>query len=266
MAMKMSLLVLAASFVLLSSVVYATEFTSTNFQVLDPVMFHGGYSSSQSYQLQGSVAQMSIGTSTSSNFEVRAGFLYFPGPTASSPEPTPEPTPTPTPTPSGGTIPGLVRLFFPASKAPLLPKPLTKCGVADFNCDGVVDLADLSALLYLSAYSPLDNPADINNDQSIDLADASSLFYYWTENKIFELARIVDLAYEPYPLAVSGGKPTPFAKTSPRPFIGYQKENGLATSALLSWKTLTDLVIRVIDAIAGIVQRIWQFFLEIVNI
>ena len=44
-----------------------------------------------------------------------------------------------------------------------------------------MDLADLSALLYLSTYSSEANPADLNQDGNINLADTSILFYYWSE-------------------------------------------------------------------------------------
>jgi len=57
---------------------YSEEFTSTNYKVLEPVMFSGGYSSSTGYQLFGAISQISIGTSTSASFGVNAGFFYFP--------------------------------------------------------------------------------------------------------------------------------------------------------------------------------------------
>ncbi|MBI2097874.1 MAG: hypothetical protein HYT46_03005 [Candidatus Vogelbacteria bacterium] len=62
--------------------VSAQEFTSSSFKVLDPVLFPAGFSSSDDYQLWGSVSQPAIGTSTATDFGVRAGFLYFPAASA----------------------------------------------------------------------------------------------------------------------------------------------------------------------------------------
>ncbi|MEK7566846.1 MAG: hypothetical protein AAB527_01810, partial [Patescibacteria group bacterium] len=57
---------------------YATEFTSTDFQVLDPVLEPAGYSTSNSYQLFGTLAQLAIGTSTITSFNLSGGFFFFP--------------------------------------------------------------------------------------------------------------------------------------------------------------------------------------------
>ena len=57
---------------------FSQEFTSDGYKVLDPVMNAGGYGSSASFQLFGSISEISIGTSTSASFKDSAGFLYFP--------------------------------------------------------------------------------------------------------------------------------------------------------------------------------------------
>ena len=63
-----------------SNVAFATDFSSTNFKVRDPILQigGGGQMSSTNFRLIGSVAQIAIGTSTTSNFKVLGGFLYFP--------------------------------------------------------------------------------------------------------------------------------------------------------------------------------------------
>ncbi|MBI2039284.1 MAG: hypothetical protein HYT22_03330 [Candidatus Niyogibacteria bacterium] len=60
------------------SIAHATEFTSSNFQVLDPVIQPGGFSTSSGFQLTGVITQIGIGTSTASSFGLRGGFLFFP--------------------------------------------------------------------------------------------------------------------------------------------------------------------------------------------
>lgn len=74
-----SLTVLCALFSL--SVVHAADYTSASFVVKDPVLQPAGYSSSASYSLTSTIAEIAIGTSTASSGgvrEVRSGFEYFP--------------------------------------------------------------------------------------------------------------------------------------------------------------------------------------------
>lgn len=72
------LLISATTTLLGGSLAFAQEFTSTNFKILDPVIYSGGYSTSDSYRLTGLITQIGTGTSTSSSFGVNGGFLYFP--------------------------------------------------------------------------------------------------------------------------------------------------------------------------------------------
>ncbi len=57
---------------------FAEEFTSSSFRVLDPVLAPSGFSSSTSFQLFSSLAELAIGTSTASSFTLGSGFLLFP--------------------------------------------------------------------------------------------------------------------------------------------------------------------------------------------
>ena len=85
-------------------VVHATDYTSTNFILRDPVITsEGGKATSTSFELLTSTGQTIIGENTSSNFIYRAGFLYFPAPVA-------DVTPTPSAVPSGGGTTGRVQL------------------------------------------------------------------------------------------------------------------------------------------------------------
>ena len=241
----------------------ATEYTSRNFQVLDPVQFPGGFSSSASFRLFDALAQISIGTSTSGSYEVRSGFLYFPAPT---PAPASTPAPTPTGTPGGGGIPGfgqppifkLPEFLFP--ETPPVPIKITKCGTADFNCDGVVDLADISIFFYLDSYSPSENPADLNNDSSIDLADTSIVFYYWTENKIFNLAKSIVLGYEP-PFAekAGGGRSFSSAKPSPRTFSGFQEEESVTAEVFGVFNYIKAAIAGTVDIIVSLISQLLSF-------
>jgi len=53
-----------------------------------------------------------------------------------------------------------------------------KCGIADINCDGKVNLVDFSILLYW--WEKPNVSADFNADGIVDLADFSIMLYYWT--------------------------------------------------------------------------------------
>jgi hypothetical protein len=79
---------------------FATDFSSLNFIVRDPVTNAGaGFGTSSSFQLFGSFGQTAIGKSSTSSFSVQSGFLYFPAP---APPPPPPPSPSPTPSSGGG--------------------------------------------------------------------------------------------------------------------------------------------------------------------
>ncbi|KKT58960.1 MAG: 1, 4-beta cellobiohydrolase [Candidatus Giovannonibacteria bacterium GW2011_GWC2_44_9] len=56
----------------------ADEFTSSSFKILEPVLQPAGYSTSSGYSLIGTIAQIAIGTSTASSFNLSSGFLFFP--------------------------------------------------------------------------------------------------------------------------------------------------------------------------------------------
>ncbi len=63
----------------LPSFVLATDYSSDSFKVKDPVFQIGGQkATSTSFQLFGSIGQISIGTSTANSFKDFAGFWYFP--------------------------------------------------------------------------------------------------------------------------------------------------------------------------------------------
>lgn len=84
----------------------ATDYSSTNFIVRDPVItIGGGNATSSSFQLISSFGQTIIGENTSSNFIQRAGFLYFPAPVS------PTPTPSPAPPAGGGGATGQVGIL-----------------------------------------------------------------------------------------------------------------------------------------------------------
>lgn len=152
----------------------ADEFVSTDFKVLDPVMAPGGSSTSTGFSLIGAITQIAIGTSTSNDFGLRGGFLYFPAPTVAAAGGV---TPTVTVTDSGVTL-GMLAQFIPTLPAAIKEAIFAS---ADLDKDGRVGLKDLSILLY---YMP-DRPsplADLNRDKKVDTFDLSILFSRWTES------------------------------------------------------------------------------------
>ena len=74
---------------------YAVVFTSSNFQILDPVIDVGdGRTTSINYILLQSLGQVALGTSTAFSFQLHPGFLAFPTVT----------TPVVTPTAGDGQV------------------------------------------------------------------------------------------------------------------------------------------------------------------
>src|SRR3989344_2063911 len=109
--------------------ILATDYSSTNFTVKDPVIIPGGgYATSTTYQVWNAVSQLAIGISSSTAFTGKSGFLYFP--TVATTTPAPSPSPTPTPSGGGGGGGGGVStietkvifrgMAYPASKITLL--------------------------------------------------------------------------------------------------------------------------------------------------
>lgn len=75
--LNVSILVTGLFFILTFNV-HAQVFQSTDFRVLDPVLNSSSYSTSADYRLFSSITEISIGTSTITDFGINAGFLYFP--------------------------------------------------------------------------------------------------------------------------------------------------------------------------------------------
>lgn len=268
-AFFLTILLLSAVFFVLPigvPIASATTYTSSSFQVIDPVISDGGgRSTSVTYQLERSVAQPAIGISNSLGFTIKAGFLYF---SALTPTPTPTPTASVTPTPPGGG--GPPSFIGPVTLPPIylpppggLPIPVTKCGIADFNCDGKIDIADLSAYLYLTGYSPQSNPADLNQDGNISLADASILFYYWTEPSSFKLptfaTRPIVQISSPFDGLSESGQAGIIPQGVKKTFFGIQEEGISLIKKATS--TIASLLNRIIEGLVAVISG----FLRLIN-
>ena len=148
-------LVFVLFFPLSAPLAVGSDLTSTNFIVRDPVIGVGsGYGSSTSFELHASQGLTLTGVSSSASFLSHYGFLYFTDTSSSNSGGGSSVT-------SGG---GVSRV----------------CRIADLNCDGSVNIMDLSILLYYSEHSGLPFAQyDLNKDGQLDLSDISILFYYW---------------------------------------------------------------------------------------
>lgn len=63
----------------------AIDYSSTDFIIRDPIIgVGGGRATSTSFELYSSLGQTAIGESTSTDFILRSGFLYYPGPVTST--------------------------------------------------------------------------------------------------------------------------------------------------------------------------------------
>ena len=159
--MKFYLIVIflcAISLLSLPFLTVAIDFTTDNFVTKDPVISGGGgYSTTTNFKIWHSFSQPAIGLSTSTSNELRAGFLYFSQVESLPPPPPPPPpggfggkptklAPPPLPTlgPSQPFIPPVIPPFIKFITGEIIPA--SGCGRSDLNCDGDVDLVDLSIL------------------------------------------------------------------------------------------------------------------------
>ena len=163
---------LSIIFLLSAQLALATDFSSSNFTVKDPVIQGGGgFATSSSFQLWGTIPYIGSALATSTSFRTIPGFLGFPGSASSS---------SSTASSSAGIAGGG---GIATETLPLPPKPKPSAEVLrilDCNADGRINLVDLSCLLYYTDKTgPEIEPHDFNKDGVVDLVDVSILLYYW---------------------------------------------------------------------------------------
>lgn len=188
---KNGILIALIVFLAAPFLVFADEFISADFKVLDPVLFPGGYSTSDDFKLRGVIGQTAIGIGEGADFNIKSGFLYFSAPV----EPDDEPS-VPPPPPGDGIILDLLRKFVPpVPKFLLITEGRSPC-FTDINCDGKINLVDLSIFLFFTS-QPTPNPVDFNNDSKVNAKDLSILFFDWTE-RLLAFGSKEDRVYEDF--------------------------------------------------------------------
>lgn len=260
---------LAALIVLGGRQAGATEYTSTNFKVIDPVIsVGGGRSTSNTYQAEQSFGQPATGISSSASFELKGGLLYFATPSAATPSPTPTPAATPSAVGTGGPL-SPSKIVFPALQFLLPPAEIPKkCPEgfepSDLNCDKKVDLKDLSIFLYFSSIPEPEkfSPADLNRDAKVDTRDLSILFSQWNgkfltftpESQIKALADRLNVAAPEGGLAFVGGGKVRAASAPALPEERETKKNIL--------KTLISFVAGLFAKLASLMQALIKSILN----
>lgn len=182
-------LVMAVCALLWSGVAHATSYTSTNFQVVDPVLdTAGGRKTSSNFILLEASGQNAVGISNSSNFTLKSGFLYFAAPAATA-EATAATVATPLSAVPFHILP-FIRPLLPDIPRKVLEEFVKKlpCPAGfykeDLNCDGAIGLVDFSIFLFLQGDNQRTrptNPADFDRSGMVDIQDLSILFSAWTE-------------------------------------------------------------------------------------
>ena len=159
----------------MGTVTYAVDFSSSNFTVKNPSIEElGGFATSTSFQLWGSIPFISPRQTTSTSFILSPGFLSFPTGTVATT------TPPPVIPPSGGGGGG-----GGGALKPRPPMPPGLCLKVDFNQDSWIDFVDFSILLYyFDKEGDLISRFDLNADATVDLIDISIFMYYWNGDRI----------------------------------------------------------------------------------
>lgn len=155
--------------------VFATDFSSASFDVKNPVMDAGGITgaSSASFKNTSALRQAAIATSSSSSFQLQSGFLYF---SAAAVAAAPAAAPSLGSAQNGGILSEYLNILVQAVVKPV--KALKPCNlIFDLNCDGSVDIKDLSIFLN-QAPGALANKTDFSKNLSI-------LLHSWTSPLAF---------------------------------------------------------------------------------
>jgi hypothetical protein len=69
---------MAVSLLLPVTSVYAQQYSSASYKILDSVLNAGGFATSSNYQLWSSLSETALGTSSSATYQAGGGFLRFP--------------------------------------------------------------------------------------------------------------------------------------------------------------------------------------------
>src|SRR3989344_7253521 len=153
--------------------------SSTSFTIQGSNVKQGSvFSTSSNFQLWSSVGEISIGSATTSNFVINAGFLYVPSVLLNQSDEDSEDQ-------DGSSEDSTVTIIVAGGGGITIPLPRAKSSdgfiASDFNSDGKVDISDLSILLYYFGrpYSGAMERFDLSRDRKIDIFDISILLYYW---------------------------------------------------------------------------------------
>jgi hypothetical protein len=178
---QLAAIFLSIALCLPGAVAYATEYSSSNFKVSNPVIEElGGLSSSANFKLWSNIPYIEPRLASSTNYKSIPGFLGYPG------------SSTATTTGGGGgggggggsTHDGAFGGGY--NSGPQKPKPLVTEEIrnrVDFNHDGKVDFIDFSILLYyFDKRGSIIVPFDLNDDTYVDMVDISIFMYYWDGN------------------------------------------------------------------------------------
>jgi cysteine-rich repeat protein len=259
---------------------WAFESTSTTFQIhASSIESISGGSSSTNFKNQSAGGQISTGISSNIN-KIYSGILYwlFPSITgavcgnniieageecddgntangdgcSSTCQTEEEEVP---PTGGGG---GVTFVIPPEILLPI--PPITKCGIADLNCDGEVGVEDLSILIYFMS-RPAPGPADLDKDSKISIKDFSILFSQWNEPSpvfafekpeiIAELQKIEEKGWIREQQAAATGWAITAEEKGPA-LIAQERARGMGSKLL---KSFTQFV-------SDIYKKVWRFFIS----
>jgi len=156
--------------------VLAQTVSSTNFIIQSsPLKKGAGFSTSSNFRLWGALGEGAIGFSTATGFQINSGFLYIPSALITQTPGSGGSSTSTTPNPVIVVAGGGGGIFYPRVRA------IVGFERADFNHDGLVNIIDLSIILYYyNDTGSLIKSYDLSGDGKIDISDISILLYYWT--------------------------------------------------------------------------------------
>lgn len=162
--------------------------------------------------------------------------------------------PVSTPAPGGGILESLLKILVfpePITEGSVIPPRKAGCLTADLNCDGAVNVQDLSIILALQVKGEKIR-IDLNKDGAVDFGDYSVLIYEWTNKLAYPTE---ELPAEIEKRSLTFKEPPPSAGTA---FIGGELEETRPSVVFTAYNSVYNFIRGIITGFVNFFVLFWS--------